>query len=235
MKQAATFAAHHFYYPYRKKILLLALLAASTGAAHAQSIAAGTVSLGGSIGYSRSLGETEIKAVPTSYTVEFTTSRFQFSPAVGYFIADNLAIGLNLGYVAEHTTQASSTPGPPTPDNPDARTRLRVGPYVQYYKMLSEQFGVLGTLGAGYQKSTTPGSGPSDATKATGFYAAITPGVIFFPIPKFGISASIGNLGYDRLKLNTDGRFNTSATTTTFGASFGLDQLQFGGAYFFGR
>jgi hypothetical protein len=218
-----------------KKILLLALLAASTGAAHAQSIAAGTISLGGNIGYSRSSTEFKVNAGRNSYTNEFTTSRFQFSPAVGYFIADNLAIGVNLGYTAERTTTSNNSPGQPDPDNPEARTNLRVGPYVQYYKMLSEQFGVLGTLGAGYQNSTTPSTNNSDETKANGFYAAITPGVIFFPIPKFGISASIGNLGYDRLKLDTDANSETSASSNTFGASFGLSQLQFGGTYFFGR
>ena len=217
-----------------KKILLLALLAASTGAARAQSIAAGTVSLGGSIGYSRSSSETEINTGRNPYTIEFTTSRFQFAPAAGYFIADNLAVGLNLSYLAERTTQSNGSPGQPDPDSPDARTNLRVGPYVQYYKMLSEQFGVLGTLGAGYQNSVVPGTNNSAETKATGFYADHTPGVIFFPIPKFGISASIGNLGYNRLNIDLDGNSNT-ASTNTFGASFGFDQLQFGGTYFFGR
>jgi hypothetical protein len=218
-----------------QKILLLGLLAASTEAAHAQSIAAGTISLGGGIGYSRSSSETEIKAVPNPYTVEYTTSRFQFTPAVGYFFADDLAVGLNLSYLADHTVQSNGAPGQPAPDNSDAMTTLRIGPYVQYYKMLSEQFGLLGTLGAGYQHSVIPDNITPGEIKANGFYAAITPSVIFFPIPKFGISASIGNLGYSRLKFDRDDRSDTSASSNTFGAGFGIDQLQFGGTYFFGR
>lgn len=217
-----------------KKILLLALLAASTSAVHAQSIAAGTISLGGSIGYSRSSSEIEINSGRNPYTAEFTSSRFQFSPAVGYFLADNLALGLNLSYTAERTSQSSGAPGQPGPIDLDPRTSLRVGPYVQYYKMLSEQFGVLGTLGAGYQRSNIPNNNNSSETKANGFYTAITPGIIFFPISKFGISASIGNLGYDRLELDTDDT-DDSSSTSTFGANFGLSQLQFGGTYFFGR
>jgi hypothetical protein len=151
-------------------------------------------------------------------------------PAVGYFLADNLALGLNLGYTARRTTFSQSPAG-----NIDAATNFRVGPYVQYYKMLGEQFGVLGTLGGGYARTFTPMFiGPTTVIEeeTNGAYASLTPGIIFFPIPKFGISATIGYLGYDRTWTEDS---STDLKSSGFGASFGINQLFFGGTYFFGR
>ncbi|WP_310396696.1 hypothetical protein [Hymenobacter sp.] len=223
-----------------KKIFLFALLVAGAKVTYAQSIAAGTISLGGSIGYSRNSDEVETQVGSNTFTTEVAESEFRFTPAVGYFLADNLAVGLNLGYSAASEKITNTGPGATSPNSLDAWTSLRVGPYVQYYKMLSEQFGVLGTLGAGYQNTFTPSASGGNSriieTKTNGFYAGLTPGVIFFPIPKFGISASIGGLGYDRVEVkrsdDDDGR---SRNLSNLGASFGFDQLQFGGTFFLGR
>lgn len=211
-----------------QKYFLLALLSVGPGLAQAQSvIPAGTISLGGSIGYNR---QTDTQDLPGSGQSEVSRSTFQIAPAAGYFLADNLAIGLSLGYTAQRTTFSRSPAG-----NLDAATSFRVGPYVQYYKMLSEQFGVLGTLGGGYARSATPRFiDPNTVVeeKNSGAYASLTPGVIFFPVPTFGISATIGYLGYDRTWLEDSA---TNYSSSSFGASFGLSQLNFGGTYFFGR
>ena len=225
----------------RKPFILLSLFCGTTALAQAQSaIPAGTISLGGSIGYSSHTDKFEDQVAGNTYTSELTNSQFRFSPSVGYFIADNLALGLSLGYTAASSKTTNTGPGSTSPNSLDAQTTLRVGPYAQYYKMLSDQFGVLGTLGVGYQSSFTPNRAGSSnnviETKASGFYSALTPGVVFFPVPKFGISASIGFLGYDRVSVkrsnDSDGE---SQTSSNFGASFGFDQLMFGGTYYFGR
>lgn len=247
-------SAYHCAYLYRfiihlffhmKKFFLLALVAVSAQAARAQSIAAGTISLGGSIGYGRYSDTDERKVGGNTFTSKNTFSQFQFSPAIGYFFADNLAIGLNMSYVAQGTAQTNTGPGTSSPNALDPSTQFQVGPYVQYYKMLSEQFGVLGTLGAGYQSSFeqrriggNPNPNPNTTydTKGSGYYAAITPGVIFFPVPKFGISASIGNIGYSKLDLkNSNDADGQSKSADNFGASFGLNQLLLGGTFYFGR
>jgi outer membrane protein W len=209
---------------------------ASTGGA----IPAGTISVGGSIGFNTSSNKSEFKISNNNYSDETTNSQFRFSPAVGYFLADNLAVGLNLGYTATSNKVTRTGPGRTSPNALDASTTLRVGPYAQYYKMLSDQFGVLGTLGAGYQSSFTPSYGTNSnnviETRGNGFYAALTPGVIFFPIPRFGISASIGTLGYDRVSTKrSNDADDATASRSNFGASFGFDQLLFGGTYYFGR
>ena len=228
-----------FIFPFMKSSFLVLALLGATSVAKAQTsstnstsgetgvIPAGTISLGGNIGYNR---QTESQNIPGPGQVKVSRSSFQIAPAVGYFLADNLAIGLDLSYGAQRNTLDPAPQG-----NLNAATTLRVGPYVQYYKMLSEQFGVLGTLGGGYARNVTPRYvGPTTVVeeKTSGAYARLTPGVIFFPVPKFGISATIGFLGYDRTRPDNS---STDFKTTSFGASFGLSQLNFGGTYFFGR
>ncbi|GAA3959073.1 hypothetical protein [Hymenobacter antarcticus] len=232
-----------------KKLILLALVVASTQSIQAQSIAAGTISLGGGIGYSRSSNKVSGTSNNTAYSNEGITSQFSFTPTVGYFVADNLEVGLNLGYTSYHQfyTTTKSSPVVVVAEL-DPTTTLRVGPFVRYYKMLTEQFGLIGTLGLGYQNQRSqnynnnngPNSGIYD-TKASGFYAGLTPGIVFFPIPKLGLSASMGSLGYGRLKYEHPSGGNTQlfkdyeSNISDFGANFGLNQLVFGGTYYFGR
>ena len=218
----------------KRNLLHLALLFIAATTVQAQTpITAGTISLGGGIGYSRHSDKKEFPTGSTSSTSESVSSQFQVSPAVSYFIADNLAIGLNLGYTAIRNQFTSGITG--VTNSLDPNTTLRVGPYVQYYNMLGDHFGILGTLGAGYQHGVTNGYVTRNVTyqtKTNGYYASLTPGLIFFPIPKLGISASIGSLAYDRA---TEKPTTGAPVVSNFGASFGLNQLQFGGTYFFGR
>jgi len=208
----------------KKHLLWAALVSGGISAAQAQTaIPAGTVSLGGMVGYSRYSNDRPA----------YTDSQFQLTPSVGYFLADNLAVGLDFGYLIlkrsyERTNGSSSDVIP--------NEQLRAGAYVQYYKMLTAQFGLVGTLGAGYQHSAASGyraidpDDPDVNIKRNGFYAQLTPGLVFFPTPKLGISATVGYLGYERMKTKS-----YEHTESEFGAAFGFDQLLFGGTYYFGR
>ncbi|MET4074081.1 hypothetical protein [Hymenobacter sp. UYCo722] len=218
----------------KTNLLLLALLGGTATAAHAQTaIPAGTVSLGGNVGYYR---HTQAQQISIGQTGESVSSQFQLAPSVGYFVADNLAVGLNLSYTATKNTYTS--PFSNNLSNLTPSITFRSGAYVQYYKMLTDQFGLVGTFGAGYQYNRTtniygPAGNMSAAeNKQQGYYASLTPGIVYFPIPKLGISATVGNLAYSRLKETPN---SNERITTDFGASFGLSQLQFGGTWYFGR
>ena len=225
----------------KTSLLTLALLSNAAAAVQAQSaISAGTIAVGGNIGYSSSTLKEEFKTSSGSIiSTENTLNQFLVSPSAGYFFADNLALGLSVGYTASSFKSSVTGPGTTSPNALDARTTFNVGPYVQYYKLLSEQFGLVGTLGAGYQSSFTPFTiGPSTVgdTKGSGFYAGLTPGVIFFPIPKFGISASVGGLGYDRMSFkDSNDKDGDAKSQSSFGLNFGISQLLFGGTLFLGR
>jgi hypothetical protein len=243
----------HFYnfarqstiiFSFMKKFLTLlsfGLLVQASG--YAQSaIKAGTVQLGGGINYSHNSEQVQSTSGNTTYTDEYSNNTLVLAPYVGFFVADNLSIGLNLSYAAsnQHYTY---TPSPPN-FNPDSPTtsQLRVGPYVQYYHMLTDQFGLTGTLGAGYEHDyrpgTTNGNSNTLALKSDGFYAGLTPGIVFFPVPKFSVGASVGGLNYSRLSVKPDGANLSNSykdIASSFGANFGFSQLTFSGAFYFGR
>lgn len=212
----------------KKHFLWAALLSAGIGGVQAQTaISTGTVSLGGMVGYSRHTDDQPTASGPALYT----DSQFQFLPGVGYFVADNLAIGLDCGYlIQKRRFEGSGTSVEVIPNK-----RLRAGAYVQYYKILTDQFGLLGMLGAGYQHRSSSGYTAIDPdplvnAKRNGFYAQLTPGIIYFPTPQLGISASVGYLGYERMKASA-----SEYTESDLGADFGFDQLLFGGTYYFGH
>ena len=251
-KSPATFGTLFFLPSFLlvKKTLLSTALVAAAQLAQAQSIPAGTVSLGGNVGYSRSTNSSSNSSNSNNsitYTAESTVSQFSFSPSVGYFVADDLAIGLTLGYQANRKPYTTYTPAQGTVRAQlDPTTTFRLGVYGQYYKMLSEQFGFLGTLGGGYQTlrdyayTSNSNNALISELKASGYYAELTPGIVFFPIPKLGLTASIGSLAFNRLSYDYPTNAGTApngyeSKTSTFGASFGLSQLQFGGTYYFGR
>ncbi|UOQ54206.1 hypothetical protein [Hymenobacter cellulosivorans] len=230
-----------------KKLFLLGLLAFSAEAIQAQSIAAGTLSLGGNVGYNRTERTNSASINGRATSVETTSSEFGISPSIGYFLADNLAIGLSVGYSAYREPYSTYSPAPGVVRAElDPTTTLSVGPFVQYYKMISEQFGVVGTLNGGFQSQKSydyTNNSPQPLIsefKAKGLYAGLTPSIVFFPIPKLGLSASIGGLQYDRLSYDYPTNAGTAPPdyenkTSNLGAYFGLDQLQFGGTFYFGR
>lgn len=232
----------------KKTVLLAAAFAGTISAAQAQStIGKGTGLLSGSLGYHTDNSEYTsmgFNGSPSTSTLRLST--FKLDLAVGGFVADNVALGLQLSHsvTGGSTTSSNSNSqnsGPPT------TSLLRVGPMVQYYKMLSEQFGVTATVGAGYESDVISRQyyqaiggypGPYYSTmKATGFYGALMPGIVFFPVPKFGLTATMGSLSYTRLKAKNDqaGNNATEETVSSFDAGFGFSQLQFGANYYFGR
>lgn len=232
----------------KSSVLLLAALGSTLSAAQAQTtIGKGTGLLTGTVGYHTTTDEVTSTGNGSSYNSTVTYGTFNLDLAVGGFVADNLALGLQLSHSVTGGSAKSSSNFQPS--SPPTSTTFRVGPMVQYYKMLGEQFGLTATVGAGYESDlrraaqyyTTPGGYPNiyyTNLKATGYYAALTPGIVFFPVPKFGLTATMGSLAYNRLTIKNNNQTSVNQpdeTASAFDAGFGFSQLQFGGTYYFGR
>ena len=86
----------------KKHLLIAVLFIAATQVSQAQtSIKAGTVQLGGSIGYShQSVDHTFSDGLGAiNLTSQHAVSNyFTINPSAGYFLADNLAVGISAGY-----------------------------------------------------------------------------------------------------------------------------------------
>lgn len=244
-----------------KKIFFSAFLIAAVHLAQAQSIPAGTISLGGNIGYNR--GSSENSGITSGnnyqsvdYSVEATGWQLYLQPAISYFVANNLAVGLSLGYAhSRQVEDARYAPAITSSQHVQSKAVwLRTGAFAQYYKMLTAQFGLTGRLGSGYQRSEQDRNGHSITNGATryfsgattdqGYYADLTPGLIFFPVPQLGLTASMGSVVFSHLSL-TDSYYNDTNGTSysqaaksnrnELAANFILSAFQLGGTYYFGR
>lgn len=105
----------------------MAMIAA--GAASYAQTEAGSIMLGGTLGFGTSGGSTEISGTPASNGSADApkTSNFTIAPSAAYFIADNFAVGAGITFGTttnttkryyDNTTGVITTPGPgftPTP------------------------------------------------------------------------------------------------------------------------
>ncbi|UYZ58458.1 outer membrane beta-barrel protein [Hymenobacter latericus] len=211
-----------------------ALLMGATAISAQAQIPAGTVLVGGSAGYSR----TSVQAYPIIANAsgpESKSRNVSFRPQVGYFISDNLALGID-GHLSADKHQTTGQ---------DTRRYLEysVGPFVRYYKMLGEsQFGLVGTLGAGYRENWDKYKwyDPRANYHGRGGYAEFTPGVVYFPVPKVGIEASFGNIGYSYFRNKQEQPTNAQVerqqyTSKSFGANLGLRSFALGASLYLGR
>ena len=230
------------------------LLAATPQLAQAQT-SAGTLLLSGNINYYSTTSTVELYAPNPAQLPRNETHSQQlvFSPAVGFFVADNLAVGLSAGVQSgrNSATQTSyigfgSPPVLQTLTSSEQTRSLSVGPFVRYYHMLGDKAGFYGQLAGGYEHSYrkqqiddyTPNPGAASYT-SNGGYASLKPGFVFFPTPRFGLELTLGGVGYSRSATQsrdlTSGATGPESTSSSFAADFGLQTLTLGAAFHLGR
>ena len=203
-----------------KKLLLTAAAVFAFSFANAQDSSAsgegfskGNVMLSGSVG------------VNSEKTGEDKASGFNFSPRAGFFVTDNIAVGVALGFSS--TKQEDSSP------IEDKKTDFSAGVFGRYYFTPASKFSVFGQLGVNMNsyknESTNNVSGLTLSSKGSGFGVALAPGVSYFLSNHFALEATWGVLGFDSSKPDA-----TGADTTT-NVDFGLDlnDLNFGLVYKF--
>jgi len=237
----------------KKLVLSTLLLGATAGMAQAQT-EAGKLLMGGNINYSHFDSDNDQQSTsstsPLSYKTTNKSSQFNFNPQLGFFLADHLAVGINFnigfGKQSGSTEDYLGTLSPSSYASKGTSKNFGLGPFVRYYKMLGDKFALYGQLGSGYQyseqKSTTdnPNVYSYRSTAKSGF-AALTPGIVFFPTSKIGLEVTVGSLSYYRGKqtsYSSAPSYNNSTsrgTTSSFGASFGVSQLALGAYFYLGR
>ncbi|WP_400192696.1 hypothetical protein [Hymenobacter sp. B81] len=225
-----------------KTYILPAALLLLAGAAQAQT-SAGTIMVGGGLGASSRTYETDFSS--TAPDSEVKVSSFSFSPQVGYFLADNLAVGVFADLNNEKATRPVFDQRGVEYKVEETARRTQVGPFVRYYHMVGDEgkAGFYGQLAAGLQKSkdeydTSRPNEYDESTELSGGFAAITPGFVFFPTRKFGLELTLGNLGFYSVKgeTKTDNPFFQPYKTKESGvdANFGLRNLSIGAFFYLG-
>lgn len=182
-----------------KKVLLSASLVAATFMASYAQISAGTIAIGGTLGFSTSGGKTKVKSNGTTTSTDKPkTTSFSILPNVSYFLSDKLALGLALGYNGSTTSKYDGT------NNVNLKTKdglFVVNPYAKYYIGLGEKtyFLLQGELALGFGSSkgqrfdnASNSVVDDNPTKRTIVGLGVLPGILFTPSEKIGLELMLG-------------------------------------------
>jgi len=227
-----------------KKLGLLAtacLLGASLSVSQAQT-SQGTLTFGGGLGFTSSSSKGSIKAGGT--TTDFTGpsgSEFSIMPGVGYFVSDNLAVGLDLYFGSASDKEV---------DGDDyekvSASMLGVTPYLRYYIMPTETFGFTATFGIGFASGSTKFENKTggttvtaDGAKVSDLEIGIRPGIVFFPTENIGLEASFGFVGFasstSTLKIDDNTETKVSGSTIGLNANSISPTFSLGFRYYLGN
>lgn len=230
----------------QKLVLSVLLLSATVSVVQAQT-EVGRVLLSGNVGYSYSESEnTPINSSVDRYSSgKSTFNSFTFTPQVGFFVADHIALGLSLGVAARKGTDVYTYPSTNSLDPYTAKSSsrdLNIGPFVRYYQMVGEKAAFYGQLAGGYQHGSTTSRGSTSSSEATsnGGYANITPGFVFFPTNRFGLELTLGNLGYSSTKqkvrsISGPEPLDSNNKASSFATNFGIQYLSLGASFYLGK
>lgn len=137
-------------------------------------------------------------------TGDLKTNDFIVAPKAGYFVTNNIAVGLAVGFESSKVDSGIA----------DAKNNtFTVGAFGRYYFTPASKFSIFGELGVNY--NSYDNEFPTDS-KGDGFGVAIAPGVNYFISKNFALEASFGILGFDTTKPDGGGE-----KTNSF--DFGLD------------
>lgn len=198
-----------------KKVLLSLTALFAFGLANAQEattsnggFSQGDLFLTGSVGYGN------------ESTGDVKTNTFTFSPKAGYFVSENIAVGLSLAY----TSTKDEAPG--TPET--TTNSFGLGAFGRYYFTPASQFSIFGQLGVGMQSDKTEVEGAGEA-KSNGFNVGVAPGISYFVSEHFALEATFGILGYNTSKPDADG----AESTDEFNFGLNMSDINFGIVYKF--
>lgn len=144
-------------------------------------------------------------------TGDFKTSDFEIAPSAGYFVTENIAVGVSVGYLSSKVDVGTA----------DVKnSTFTVGAFGRYYFTPASKFSIFGQLGVNYMSYDNefdPETQTVGEFKGNGFGVKLAPGVSYFLTKNFALEASFGVLGFESTKPDADGAEKTNSF------DFGLD------------
>jgi opacity protein-like surface antigen len=162
--------------------------------------------------------------ISTTSQGDATNSNFTFKPQAGYFVTDNIAVGLAIGYSntkEDNTVTITKT------------SEFNFGAFGRYYFTPADKFSFFGELALGYlsqNQENIPLIGPSTTNKGSGFQIGVSPGINYFLNSHFAIETSVGLLGYKTVGADD---VPNAKPTNTFDFKVDFSDVKFGLLYKF--
>lgn len=177
----------------------------------------GDIFVEGNIGFNSSTDKDEVVIGGVTTSVETKTSGFDFNPKVGYLIADNFAVGVELGF-GKSKEEAGSVISQDV-------SSFGGGVFARYYFLeLGKRFKTYSELGLGYAtaKNKVPTGTETTTETANIISAGLDLGANFFVTEKIAITfgimdiLSVSNNKTDVSTSNVPGKATTSGTDVSF-------------------
>lgn len=189
-----------------KKLTLLLAVALAALTANAQ-LQKGRILVGGSSNLSF-LSSKNTSKLDGSTVQEVKTSAFEFSPEVGYFAMDNLAVGLDFTYASEKVKVDDN-------DWSDPTTTLGMGIFGKYYF----DAGIVKPFGRANLGFLHVATSKDDEDKYNGIGLGVAAGAAFFATESIAFEAS---LGYEFANLKNADNDNFKNKVGVFGINIGI-------------
>ena len=190
----------------KKTILALTILAGIATDSQAQ-IEKGKLMVGGSVSY---------ESNKSDVSGSMSNSRFAIRPNLGYFISNNMMIGIGVGFTSEKVIGSS------------LNRALEAAPFGRYYFPLSNKFTFFGQAQIPMAFGTikdVDGTGKLGAI--SGSYTLlgvnILPGFAYFPSNKIGVEFSLNGLSYNHIRENDKDGNQVKGASGGSMFSFGID------------
>ena len=187
--------------------------------------------LSGAIGGSYTSSAFESDFGGGSSTSNTVSRSFNLNMAAGYFIIDNLAVGITSGYTYNGTIT----------ENDNSTDKLfshsySIGGFARYYIPITNKLAFSTQLGTFYRSRSSMLENITGSTStttnegtATIFQVAISPGFTYFISNRIGLNANLGNLAYSHEKLIDKQILGTQSRTVNRDEfMFGLNSFSFG-------
>lgn len=148
------------------------------------------VFIGGGIGFSSTTDEKENLNVLADKSSSMV---FTFSPNVGGFVSENLALGIELNFSNFKTENGIDS------EFITKQSSIGINPYLRYYAWRLNKFSVFfqGNIGAEFSKSSIDrGNTISDGPKVTKYYVSVFPGLSYDLSDKLLLETSINFLSF---------------------------------------
>ncbi|GAB3199409.1 hypothetical protein ABID22_002329 [Pontibacter aydingkolensis] len=181
------------------------------------------------------LGYTSRTEEAKSGNVELNRQSYQVSPGIGYFVTNNLELGLMAGYrYSEHDEKNSIMAGPSYTNYHEIKN-YSAGVYARAYKFLVNNLAVYGQADVNYNFSDVSYKQVlssfskyelENKTETNYFSAAVRPGIAFFLSDKISLNATYGELSYSRNNEEQQRRELIFNETTTRDTSSESNQFQ---------
>jgi hypothetical protein len=213
-----------------KNLALLLCILISSFTLHAQT-QKGNQLIGGS--FSVEHRTTEVKYFDQANAIgnnDGKTNSFNIGPSYSYLVADNLGLGVNLGYNHSHTDNYNSLAANENTSNGYFGS-ISLMKYFLYEKKIGVRTGPLAYYN--YSKAVTTTSNGLDNNQVDGkaFGAGIMLDFVYFPVKRIGLVALLGGVSYSQSKYDNS---YMSAKDSNIGLSF-LNSPSFSVYYAFGK